>query len=103
MAWTKTDLKTRNTRLNQSGGEIGFCHCIESVFCFKRSIIVDRLRRKLIDRKLLAWSVCFFRLRHERTAAWPRAAGENQLRNALVRDQASVLLFMALKWCSVSP
>ena len=37
----------------------------------------------------------FVRIRHERTAAWPHAAGENQLRNALVRGQASVLLFMA--------
>ena len=33
--------------------------------------------------------------RHERTAAWPRAEGEETLRNALVRGQASVLLFMA--------
>ena len=54
----------------------------------------------------IAWqsyphSVCFFRTRHDRTAAWPRDEGEETLRNALVRGQASVLLFMAPKWCSV--
>ena len=47
-------------------------------------------RRPLADGDL--GSTC-----HERTAAWPRAEGEDKLRNALGRGQASVLLFMALK------